>query len=122
MAQPSFGLLPLGNVAPNKEVLLLGSRPHTFPPQAHLVALLVDVAAFKILRRPTATRCAHLIAGGVEVLEIYEILTAAADQLVWIVTQQRLRARADAEERSPPISDYDQIQRGLEDAAQQRFS
>src|SRR5207245_147136 len=87
----------------------------------HELAPLVDIAAFEVLRPAAAARCAHLIAGGVEIVATDEFEGAVANHLVRIVAQDRYRTRTDADERALAIGDEDQVLRGLEDAAQRGF-
>src|SRR6266702_2137037 len=116
----SQGLLrppALGHVAADEEELLHRFGPDPEPGQPHLASVVVEAARVRDRRSLPAPQRAHLLTRVLEMIGMDELDPAVTDHLLAPIAQYGFAAWADLNHASPRIHHYDQILRGLENAA-----
>jgi hypothetical protein len=83
--------------------------PCAEPGQPYGMAVLVNAARIGELRVQPASRCAHFLAGSLEMVGMDEIDGAASDHFLRPVAQHGFAARADLEQGALGVHHHDQV-------------
>src|SRR6202000_1995350 len=105
LTDPLLVVSLLGDVAADKEILVLRRRPHAGPPQRDDAPAFVDITAFEIAHHTAVARLPHLLARTVQILVVEELAGTAPRHLGRIVAEDRRRAGADADQHAVTVDD-----------------